>query len=66
MVETRSTGTGSDRERVAVLLDELSTPAQVAPVSVGFEFLAAGLVPEWATVRRHIMTSFDTWRAEQT
>ncbi|WP_157355802.1 TetR/AcrR family transcriptional regulator [Nocardia terrae] len=127
VVETYSTIEGSDRERVGVLVDELWTLAQVAPVSVGFEFLAAArtdpemtatvahlvehleatvfavargvlggladrpgardwmrltvitiagvlltasvpaassLVPDWATVRHHIMTSFDTWRAE--
>ncbi|MEC3914643.1 TetR/AcrR family transcriptional regulator [Nocardia sp. CDC160] len=127
VIETYSTTTGSERERVAVLVDELWTLAQVAPVSVGFEFLAAArtdpemsttvahlvqhieetvftvarrvlgdlaerpgardwmritvitiagvlltasvpaataLVPDWPTVRHHIMTSFDTWRAE--
>lgn len=127
VVETYSTVTGSDRERVGVLVDELWTLAQVAPVSVGFEFLAAArtdpemsatvahlvehiestvffvarqvlgeladrpgardwmritlitvagvlltasvpaassLVPDWHTVRHHIMTSFDSWRAE--
>ncbi|GAB2551999.1 TetR/AcrR family transcriptional regulator [Nocardia heshunensis] len=127
VVETYSAVAGSDRERVGVLVDELWTLAQVAPVSVGFEFLAAArtdpemsttvahlaehleatvfsvaqqilgeladrpgarewmritlitiagvlltasvpaatsLVPDWAVVRHHIMTSFDTWRAE--
>ncbi|MFI1916972.1 TetR/AcrR family transcriptional regulator [Nocardia sp. NPDC020380] len=127
VVETYSTGTGSDRERVGVLVDELWTLAHVAPVSVAFEFLAAArtdpemaatvahlvehleetvfsvarqvlggladrpggrdwmritvitiagvlltasvpsaasLVPDWRIVRRHIMTSFDTWSAD--
>ncbi|MEV6768477.1 TetR/AcrR family transcriptional regulator [Nocardia sp. NPDC051030] len=127
VVETYSSVTGTDRERVGVLVDELWTLAHVAPVSVGFEFLAAArtdpemavtvahlvehiestvftvarrvlgeladrpgardwmqitvitvagvlltasvpaassLVPDWSVVRRHIMTSFDTWRGE--
>ncbi|MCU1647000.1 MAG: TetR/AcrR family transcriptional regulator [Nocardia sp.] len=127
VVETYSEITGTDRERVAELVDELWSLAQLAPISVGLELLgtartdpemadtvahlvehiettifevarqvlgeladlpgardwlritvitiagvlltssvpaAASLVPEWSTVRHHIMTSFDTWRAE--
>ncbi|MFB7717011.1 MULTISPECIES: TetR/AcrR family transcriptional regulator [unclassified Nocardia] len=127
VVETYSAVQGSDRERVAELVDELWSLARLAPIGVGLELLttartdpemadtvahlvehiettifavarqvlgeladqpgardwmritvitiagvlltsavpaAASLVPEWSTVRHHIMTSFDTWRAE--
>lgn len=128
VVENCSEVTGSDRERVAALIDQLWALAQTTPVSVGFEFLAAArtdpelsvsvahlvgqlegtlftvahrvlgelatrpgardwlritvitlagvlltgavpaaadLVPAWATVRDHILTSFDTWSTGQ-
>ncbi|QLY29541.1 TetR/AcrR family transcriptional regulator [Nocardia huaxiensis] len=128
VVESYSGTTGPERERVAELVDDFWGLAQVAPLSVGFEFLAAArtdpemaatvahlvehieatiftvarqvlgeladrpgardwmrltvitiagvlltasvpaaatLVPDWSTVRRHIMTSFDSWRAGQ-
>lgn len=126
VIETYSGITGTERERVAELVDELWALAQLAPIGVGLELLAtartdpemadtaahlvahiettvysvarqvlgeladrpgardwmritvitiagvlmtssvpaaAGLVPDWSTVRRHIMSSFDTWRA---